>query len=78
VKTEQRGIGLAFAIGMRELENSLIVRPPGTVTNSYFMWQSFTQGNPLSGMAMAVVTLVVTSIALLAVRGLAGRVSVGV
>jgi ABC-type Fe3+ transport system permease subunit len=77
VKTEQRGIGLAFAIGMRELENSLIVRPPGTVI-SYFMWQSFTQGNPLSGMAMAVVTLVVTSIALLAVRGLAGRVSVGV
>jgi iron(III) transport system permease protein len=66
---------LAFAIGMRELENSLIVRPPGTVTISYFMWQSFTQGNPLSGMAMAVLTLLVTSIALLVVRSLVGRAS---
>jgi iron(III) transport system permease protein len=66
---------LAFAIGMRELENSLIVRPPGTVTISYFMWQSFTQGNPLSGMAMAVLTLCVTSVALVAVRGLVGKAS---
>lgn len=66
---------LAFAIGMRELENSLIVRPPGTTTVSVFMWQAFTQGNELSGMAMAVLTLAVTGVALLAIRALAGRLA---
>jgi len=66
---------LSFAIGMRELESSLIVRPPGTTTLSVFMWQAFTQGNPLSGMGMAVLTLAVTCIALVTVRTLAGRLA---
>jgi iron(III) transport system permease protein len=66
---------LAFAIAMRELENSLIVRPPNVSTVSSFMWQNFVQANPLAGMAMAVITLAVTCCALIAVRLLAGRFS---
>ena len=66
---------LAFAIGMRELENSLIVRPANTTTVSVFIWQSFTQANPLDGMAMAVVTLAVTCVALLSVRALVGQLT---
>jgi iron(III) transport system permease protein len=64
---------LVFAIGMRELENSLIVRPPNVTTVSVFIWSNFVQANPLNGMAMAVVTLIVSIVALLTVRALAGR-----
>jgi iron(III) transport system permease protein len=64
---------LAFAIGMRELENSLIVRPPGTTTVSTYMWQNFAQGSVIDGMGMAVVSFIVTCAALVAVRVALGR-----
>lgn len=64
---------LAFAIGMRELENSLIVRPPGTTTVATYMWQNFAQGSVIDGMGMAVVSFAVTCAALVAIRLALGR-----
>jgi iron(III) transport system permease protein len=49
-----------FAISMRELVASLIVRPPGVNTTAVYIFERFEQGDMGQGMAMAFVTLAVT------------------
>ncbi|MBV8085413.1 MAG: iron ABC transporter permease [Chloroflexi bacterium] len=49
-----------FAISIRELVASLIVRPPGSQTTAVYIFERFEQGDLGQGMAMALVTLVVT------------------
>lgn len=65
-----------FAIAMRELVASLLVRPPGTSTTSVYVYLQFEQSDPGQGMAMALVTLVVTC-AILLIAGRVARPSTG-
>ncbi len=62
-----------FAISMRELVASLIVRPAGMTTTAVYIFERFEQGDMGQGMAMAVVTLVVTVVVL----GAASRFGTG-
>ncbi|HEX6512828.1 MAG TPA: hypothetical protein VF157_11045, partial [Chloroflexota bacterium] len=57
-----------FAISMRELVASLIVRPPGTTTTAVYIFERFEQGDAGQGMAMATVTLTFTALVLLMAR----------
>lgn len=61
-----------FAISMRELVASLIVRPPGATTTAVYIFERFEQGDAGQGMAMAMVTLAFTAAVLVAARRLAG------
>ncbi|MHB8618550.1 MAG: ABC transporter permease [Chloroflexota bacterium] len=62
-----------FAISMRELVASLLVRPAGTITTAVYIFQRFEQGDSSQGMAMALVTLAVTGLILLLATRLTRR-----
>lgn len=62
---------LVFIIASRELVASLILRPPGVTTASVYIFQSFEQGNPLLGMAMAAVMMGTTVVGLLILQRVA-------
>ena len=47
-------------------------RPPGFSTAAVYIFQTFEQGDPLRGMAMAVLMIGTTTIGLLLLRRLAG------
>lgn len=51
---------IVFAIASRELVNSLLLAPSGVQTVSIYIWQQFEQGSIGDGMAMGVVTVLVS------------------
>ena len=55
---------LIFCISMRELVASLMLRPPNTDTSSTFIYRQFEQGDSAQGMAMAIMSIGITSIIL--------------
>ncbi|TVR62784.1 MAG: iron ABC transporter permease [Spirochaetaceae bacterium] len=64
---------MTFAISFRELVGSLIVRPPSVHTSATFIYGQFEQGSVSQGMAMAVVSVGVTTAILLVARRFDGR-----
>lgn len=53
---------LVFAVATRELVASLLVAPVGMQTISVFIWRQFEQGSIGLGMAMAFVTIILTTL----------------
>lgn len=64
---------LVFAVASRELVASLLVVPVGQKTIATFIWRQFDQGSVGIGMAMAFVTIVITTLLPLAVLVAAQR-----
>lgn len=64
---------LVFAVATRELVASIIVAPVGTQTISTYIWRQFEQGSVGLGMAMAFVTILITTIFPLVVLSLLGK-----
>ncbi|EEA02422.1 binding-protein-dependent transport systems inner membrane component [Burkholderia sp. H160] len=60
---------IVFAIASRELVTSLLLAPSGVQTAATFAWQAFDQGSVGDGMAMGVLTLMISGTLL----GLAAR-----
>lgn len=56
---------LVFAIASRELVASLLLAPTGMQTVSLFIWRQFEQGSLGQGMAMSLITIVVTGTVML-------------
>jgi len=61
---------LVFAVASRELVASLLVAPVGMSTISTFIWRQFEQGSVGLGMAMAFLTIIITTLIPLAILGL--------
>ncbi|MCC5949662.1 MAG: iron ABC transporter permease, partial [Nitriliruptoraceae bacterium] len=55
---------MAFAISMRELVGSLLVRPPSVQVLSTFIFREFEQGNRSLGMALTIVGVFTTTVVL--------------
>jgi iron(III) transport system permease protein len=53
---------LVFALASRELVASIVVAPVGMQTISTFIWRQFEQGSVGLGMAMAFVTIILTTL----------------
>lgn len=53
---------LVFAVATRELVASILVAPVGMQTISIFIWRQFEQGSVGQGMAMAFVTILITTL----------------
>lgn len=64
---------LVFALASRELVASVVVAPVGMQTISLFIWRQFEQGSVGLGMAMAFVTIVLTTLLPLAFLALLRR-----
>jgi iron(III) transport system permease protein len=64
---------LVFAVATRELVASIIVAPVGMQTISTYIWRQFEQGSVGLGMAMAFVTILITTIFPLIVLSLLGK-----
>ena len=64
------GFIMTFIISVRELVASLMIRPPGTETTATFIFRQFEQGDASLGMAMALVTVGVTTLILIGIRRL--------
>lgn len=58
---------LVFAVASRELVASLLLAPTGIQTTSLFIWRQFEQGSVGQGMAMSVVTILMTTTLMVAV-----------
>jgi len=58
---------LVFAVASRELVASLLLAPTGIQTTSLFIWRQFEQGSVGQGMAMSVVTILMTTTVMVAV-----------
>lgn len=58
---------LVFAVASRELVASLLLAPTGVQTASLFIWRQFEQGSVGQGMAMSVVTILMTTTVMVAV-----------
>ncbi len=54
------GMMMTFIISMRELVGSLLILPPSVETSATFIYRQFEQGNVNAGMAMAVLTIMIT------------------
>lgn len=54
------GMMMTFIISMRELVGSLLILPPSVETSATFIYRQFEQGNASAGMAMAVLTIIMT------------------
>ncbi|MGX7419405.1 ABC transporter permease [Carnobacterium gallinarum] len=61
---------MTFIISMRELVGSLLILPPGVETSATYIYRQFEQGNDSSGMAMAVVTVLITILFMIAIEKL--------
>lgn len=69
---------MTFIISTRELIASLMIRPPGMVTTATYIYGQFEQGNASQGMAMALLTVLITvSVMLLVQRFLKGGLENG-
>lgn len=64
---------LVFAVATRELVASMVVAPVGVSTISTYIWRQFEQGSVGYGMAMAFVTILITTALPLIVLSLMGR-----
>ncbi|CAM3807730.1 ABC transporter permease [Alkalicoccus chagannorensis] len=64
---------MAFTISMRELVGSLILRPPNMHTSATFIYSQFEQGTVAQGMAMALITVIMTTFVLIAVEKMKER-----
>jgi len=64
---------LVFAVATRELVASIIVAPVGMQTIATYIWRQFEQGSVGLGMAMAFVTILITTIFPLVVLSLLGK-----
>jgi len=64
---------LVFAVATRELVASIIVAPVGLQTISTYIWRQFEQGSVGLGMAMAFVTILITTLLPLIVLSLLGK-----
>ncbi len=64
---------LVFAVATRELVASIIVAPVGMQTISTYIWRQFEQGSVGLGMAMAFVTILITTLFPLVVLSLMGK-----
>lgn len=64
---------LVFAVASRELVASVVVAPVGVSTISTYIWRQFEQGSVGLGMAMAFVTILITTALPLIVLSLMGR-----
>lgn len=64
---------LVFAVASRELVASVVVAPVGVSTISTYIWRQFDQGSVGLGMAMAFVTILLTTALPLVVLSLMGR-----
>jgi iron(III) transport system permease protein len=53
---------LVFALASRELVASVVVAPVGMQTIATFIWRQFEQGSVGIGMAMAFVTIILTTL----------------
>ncbi|MBC5638274.1 iron ABC transporter permease [Ornithinibacillus sp. BX22] len=51
---------MTFIISMRELVGSLLILPPSVETSATFIFSQFEQGDVSKGMAMAVITVLIT------------------
>ncbi|MDB5990792.1 MAG: iron transporter permease [Herbaspirillum sp.] len=58
---------LVFAIASRELVASLLLAPTGIQTASLFIWRQFEQGSVGQGMAMSVLTILMTTTVMIGV-----------
>ena len=50
---------------MRELVGSLMLRPPNTDTSATYIYRQFEQGESAQGMAMALLSVGITSVILI-------------
>ena len=64
---------LVFAVATRELVASVVVAPVGVSTISTYIWRQFEQGSVGLGMAMAFVTILITTALPLVLLSLMGR-----
>lgn len=64
---------LVFAVATRELVATILVAPVGMATIATFIWRQFEQGSVGLGMAMAFMTVVITTLIPLALIGLLRR-----
>ncbi|MFN3524550.1 MAG: ABC transporter permease [Paracoccus sp. (in: a-proteobacteria)] len=64
---------LVFAVATRELVASVVIAPVGVSTISTYIWRQFEQGSVGLGMAMAFVTILITTALPLIVLSLLGR-----
>ncbi|MDP3523381.1 MAG: iron ABC transporter permease [Hoeflea sp.] len=64
---------LVFAVATRELVASVVVAPVGVSTISTYIWRQFEQGSVGLGMAMAFLTILITTALPLIVLSLMGR-----
>ncbi len=58
---------MVFAVASRELVATLLLAPTGVKTTSLYIWRQFEQGSVGKGMAMSVVTILMTTSVMLAV-----------
>ncbi|MGN7311008.1 ABC transporter permease [Alkalicoccobacillus gibsonii] len=61
---------MTFIISMRELVGSLLILPPSVETSATFIYSQFEQGDVSKGMAMAVVTVLLTILCIFVVESL--------
>lgn len=64
---------LVFAVATRELVASVVVAPVGVSTVSTYIWRQFEQGSIGLGMAMAFITILLTTALPLLILSLTGR-----
>ncbi|MCE7792403.1 iron ABC transporter permease [Salipaludibacillus sp. CUR1] len=64
---------MTFTISMRELVGSLILRPPNMHTSATFIYSQFEQGTAALGMAMALVSVGLTTVVLIMVEHFKNR-----
>ncbi|MFN4158872.1 MAG: ABC transporter permease [Gemmobacter sp.] len=64
---------LVFAVATRELVASVVIAPVGVSTISTYIWRQFEQGSVGLGMAMAFVTVLITTVLPLIVLSVIGR-----
>ncbi|WP_052131581.1 ABC transporter permease [Planococcus sp. CAU13] len=64
---------MTFIISMRELVGSLLILPPSVETSATFIFSQFEQGDVSKGMAMAVITVLLTIICIILIELLQRR-----
>lgn len=64
---------IVFAISTRELVTSLMLSPPGVETVATFVFRQFDQGSMNVGMAMSLLTILLSAVVIGAGQRLAGR-----
>ena len=64
---------MTFIISMRELVGSLLILPPSVETSATFIYSQFEQGDVAKGMAMAVVTVLLTILCIFIIESLQRR-----